>query len=547
MRRVAAILFSAVFLAGCATLPPKASEEPLTGTEILASLRAAEAAGDLNEVRLAGMRFLGRRSDDAIADEVRLLVAAADTELGFYGDASDLLQPIVFAGRGDANEGRALALLARVHAADGDFEAAAGHLLRALSTPIDGTARAAAEASLAGAAALVDAEALDRLTQTHAGRPGLETLTRERLSRAYAAGDSAAVRSLGEVLETSDETGPAGSVLRIGLICPLAGRYAPLGEAFLHGAAIAAGELRRRGLTGIELVAADTRGDPLSAYRAVRRLVEEESVIAVIGGVLSSSTIAAAQAAQCAGAVLFSPVATARGIGSIGEWIFQASGGEEIEETAVARLACGTLDARRVAFIAADNERSRRAAVLFRAEVERAGGELVAVVLYDEGSSDFREPIEAVRRAAPEALFLASETEDLFLLLPQFSFYEFGVQLLGTSAWNSRRLLRMAAKDMEGAIFPVETAGVDEAERFRVAVELLDRPDIESNPFTVGGYVGVETIVDAAVAAGRGGESLRREMERALEHRLHPYLELASKRGVAFRTVRDEHVVEFRP
>ena len=267
---------------------------------------------------------------------------------------------------------------------------------------------------------------------------------------------------------------------------------------------------------------------------------------AVVGGVLSSPTIAAAQVAQNAGTVLFSPVATARGIDEIGEWIFQA-GGAGVEETAVARLACGDLSLRRVAFIAAGSERSRRVLSLFRAGVEGAGGELVAAVFYEEGSSDFREAIESVRRAAPEALYVASDTEDLFLLLPQLSFYEFGVQLFGTSAWNSSRLLRMAGKDMEGAIFPARTEGIEDEKRFLAAAELLDRSGVETNPFTVGGYVGLRTAIEAAVAAGRGGEALRRERERLLEHRLHPCVELAAGGGVPFRTVRNERIVEFRP
>ena len=73
---------------------------------------------------------------------------------------------------------------------------------------------------------------------------------------------------------------------------------------------------------------------------------------------------------------------------------------------------------------------------------------------YPEGSTDFAESIGRVRAADPEALFIASGTEDLILILPQLSFHEFGSQLLGTSAWNSRRLIRMAGRDLEGALFP---------------------------------------------------------------------------------------------
>ena len=45
-----------------------------------------------------------------------------------------------------------------------------------------------------------------------------------------------------------------------------------------------------------------------------------------------------------------------------------------------------------------------------------------------------------VADAAPEALYIGSEIEDLILILPQLSFHEFGVQLLGTKHMVRERL-----------------------------------------------------------------------------------------------------------
>ena len=114
------------------------------------------------------------------------------------------------------------------------------------------------------------------------------------------------------------KTAEASSRRRIGVLCPLEGRFATLGESFLRGASIALKEARLKGIANVDLVVGDTRGNPLESRSVAQRLIEEERVDALLGEVLSSSTIAAAQVAELSKTVLFSPVATEEGIGGVG-------------------------------------------------------------------------------------------------------------------------------------------------------------------------------------------------------------------------------------
>jgi len=332
---------------------------------------------------------------------------------------------------------------------------------------------------------------------------------------------------------------------RIGVLCPLEGRFAPLGESFLRGASIALKEARLRGIKNIELVIGDTRGNPLESRSVAERLIHEERVDALLGEVLSSSTISAAQVAELSKTVLLSPVATEEGIDDIGNWVFQTFLGSEVEIAAIARMAYERLGLRRIAFLSSDDLRSHRSVLLFADEVERLGGELCIAEFYPEGSTDFAEAIGRVRSAAPEALFIASDTEDLILILPQLSFHEFGVQLLGSSGWNSKRLIRMVGKDLEGALFPadVDTRGGEQL--FMGACALVNEPVGEINQVVVGGYRGTRLLLEAINRSQSGGEPLREEMSRLLEKRRHPFLDLMSGEGILFYTVRNERAVEF--
>lgn len=341
------------------------------------------------------------------------------------------------------------------------------------------------------------------------------------------------------------KTAEAASRRRIGVLCPLEGRFATLGESFLRGASIALKEARLKGIANIDLIVGDTRGNPLECRSVAERLIDGERVDALLGEVLSSSTIAAAQVAELSGTVLLSPVATDEGIGGVGGWVFQTTTSSEVEIAALVRMACGRLGLRRVAFLSSDDLPSRRVARLFGDEVERLGGELVIAEFYPEGSTDFAESIGRVRAADPEALFIASGTEDLILILPQLSFHEFGAQLLGTSAWNSRRLIRMAGRDLEGALFPADIDQRSGESLFTNACALVKEPAGEINQVVIGGYRGTKLLLEALAKSKSGGAPLREEMSRILEKRRHPFLDLMAGEGILFYTVRNERAVEY--
>jgi branched-chain amino acid transport system substrate-binding protein len=332
---------------------------------------------------------------------------------------------------------------------------------------------------------------------------------------------------------------------RIGVLCPVEGRFATLGESFLRGASIALKEARLKGIKNVELVVGDTRGNPLECRSVAERLIDEERVDALLGEVLSSSTIAAAQVAELSRTVLLSPVATEEGIGEIGGWVFQTTTSSEVEIAALARMACNRLELRRIAFMSSDDLSSRRIARLFGDEVERLGGELVIAEFYPEGSTDFAEWIGRVRAADPEALFIASGTEDLILILPQLSFHEFGAQLLGTSAWNSRRLIRMVGRDLEGALFPADIDQSGGERLFTNACALVNEAPGEINQVVIGGYRGTRLLLDALAKSKSGGLPLREEMSRLFEKRRHQFLDLVAGEGILFYTVRNERAVEY--
>lgn len=533
--------------------------------EQLKEFRAYVASGDERAVRKAGRTYLDTYPGSDTSGEVRLETGKASLKLGFLDEASDILAPLASADGDPATAAEANILLAEIESDKGNFPQAAERLMLAMA--LDPSVIGQARAGLSQVVPMLSDRQLNELQAAYPAAPGIELIYEGSLLIAEAQGDTASVRDIRAHIAALDtmetmiapipgrtltqavsrpvERGAGNASGSIGLICPLSGRFAALGKEFLRGAAVAVREAREYGMTGIELVVGDTRSNALDARSSVLALIDEEKVDAIVGGVLSSTTIAAAQTAQNGGTVLYSPIASEEGIAGIGDHIFQSSQDYETEIAAVARVACVEMGLMRIAFMAEDSPRWHSLAELFRREVEGLGGILCAVDYYEQGSTDFKLNLDRIRKAAPEALFIPSDTEDLVLILPQLSFYEFGVQLLGTSLWNSRNLLRMAGRDMEGAVFPAMDVSDSGEERYLAAAVLTGHEGGDVNRFVTGGYDGVRKVMEAMAAASASGLPLRDEMEKMLSERRHNFIELVAGHGIMFNIVRSENVEEY--
>lgn len=300
---------------------------------------------------------------------------------------------------------------------------------------------------------------------------------------------------------------------RIGVLCPLTGEYAALGQAMYNGALLALEEHNRDSEEDLKLIALDTRGDGVQAVLSARSLIDDEGVLAIVGALLSPTTIAAAVVCQDRRVPLVSPTATQENISSIGDEIFQTNLTRGFETRVLARVAVGRLLRRRLAILYPDTDEGRNAANIFSAEAERLGAHIVASEPYQGGLTDFKAPIERIREKGPEALFVPAGPSEMRLIAPQLTFYQLEVQLLGLSSWNRPRLAEGAGDILEGAIFPSETALMAPGERERFQ-ELWKRRyhDDEVNPFALKTYFATRRLLNAIQGGARSRSALSEEL-----------------------------------
>ena len=274
----------------------------------------------------------------------------------------------------------------------------------------------------------------------------------------------------------------------VGVLLPLTGPFDIYGKEVLKGIQLGmtpAGDIS--GKAGLTLLIRDTRGDPEATAAAFEELAHNRKVMSVIGPLSSAAAGAAAERAYAAGVPLIT-LSQREGIGEEGGMVFRnlLTPAQEIE--GLVDAAIHQMGLMRFGILYPDNAYGRYCMKTFRDMTERMGGTVTAVVSYGVDQTDFGEQIiqmggvdptkarssrkmgRAIRKerdgeaTAPsensrpaldyEAVFIPDAYQRIAMIAPQLVYYDvLGVQLLGTSAWQSPQLIEMARDYVQGAVF----------------------------------------------------------------------------------------------
>ena len=279
----------------------------------------------------------------------------------------------------------------------------------------------------------------------------------------------------------------------VGCVLPLSGRYQAYGDRVLRGLVMAAQDLRSMvpGARDIQLVIRDSGVDPDLAVAAVRDLVLDHRVAAIIGPLSRVAAEAAAKEAE----KLWVPIITLsqkEGVSEIGGYVFRNSLSNEQQARALVEYAVLGLGYRRFAILYPNDNYGTRLVQLFWDQVDRLGGEIRGVEAYEPSQTDFADQIKklvglyyprpeseipdqakegaaAANRAEGstepleeellpimdfEAIFIPDGYNQVGLIAPQLAYHDVtGIKLLGTNLWNSPKLVEMAAPYLQDSVF----------------------------------------------------------------------------------------------
>lgn len=276
----------------------------------------------------------------------------------------------------------------------------------------------------------------------------------------------------------------------VGVVLPLSGKNAPIGQRALRGLEIGLG-LHLPG-SSFKLAVMDSEGNPDSARRGVERLVKEDNVIAIVGSLLSKTAPAVAAKSDELGVPTVA-LSQRSGLTEIGPSVFRNSLTGTMQVRSLVRTAMDELGMKKFAILYPNDAYGVEFANVFWDEVLARGGQITAVQNYSTKETDFRLVIQrlvgtyygearqdefnlrlkelkqsdkkkSVRQSNLEtvlspitdfdAIFIPDSVKAMGQISAMLSYNDVrNVKLLGTNLWNTKDIARRAGNFANNIIF----------------------------------------------------------------------------------------------
>ena len=251
--------------------------------------------------------------------------------------------------------------------------------------------------------------------------------------------------------------GALADSIKIALANPLTGPAAAMGISAKAGMELAMEEINAAGgILGkkLELQAEDDKGDPREAASVARKLVSDKNVLAVVGHLNSSCTLAGAPIYNRGKLVELSYGSTNPSITHAGPWTFRNCVTDTFQGDFVAKYSVETLKLKTFAILFDNDDYGRGLMEAFRVAVQKYKGKVIAVEAYARGqSTDFTAQLTKIKSINPDALFIAGIVNEGALIASQARRVGLHVPLLGADGIFSEDLVKLGGTAVEGIRF----------------------------------------------------------------------------------------------
>lgn len=313
----------------------------------------------------------------------------------------------------------------------------------------------------------------------------------------------------GELLPPAETEDPSGDI-RIGLSLPLSGESADqYGFEMKRGFELARDEINDSGRLGdrqIRFIEMDDEGTQVGVLKAFDALIHEHQVPIITGITFSSQGRLAFPIAQQNGVVCFSSVASAAGLGALGDFIFRAGLTTNVLNPYGVGVTHDALSYQQVATIYDEIDTYSSVGHDDLVEALTTRGVVIAEqAAFTAGETDFTAELERIMATNPEAIFisaLAGEMTQIFI-----KGQELGItvpflvpDLTSKEVQNARSAAEGAA---EGAISFVNWVSYAETPGNQAFVESYQAMHgIEPGPWAAQSYAALYILAEAIERAG---------------------------------------------
>ncbi len=250
-------------------------------------------------------------------------------------------------------------------------------------------------------------------------------------------------------------TAPTGDTIKVGVYGDLTGATSSFGQSTKNGIQLAVDEINAAGgVNGkkIELIVEDDQGRPEQAKTVVSKLINQDKVIAVLGEVASTNSLAAAPVAQEARIPMISPSSTNPKVTEVGDYISRVCFIDPFQGSTMAKFAATTLKAKTAAILGdVNSDYSKGLTKFFEEEFVKQGGKVIAKEAYTQTDPDFKGQLTKIRELKPDVLYVPGYYGQVGIIAKQARELGMDIPLLGGDGWDSPELWKLGGEALKNA------------------------------------------------------------------------------------------------
>lgn len=310
--------------------------------------------------------------------------------------------------------------------------------------------------------------------------------------------------------------------IKIGAVLPLTGDSSAWGDQGKKGIESAVREINETGgIDGqpIEVVYEDSQANPRLAVSAISKLISVDKVPAVVGDIVSATTLTMAPVAEENKAVLIAPSASAPAITDAGQFIYRVWPSDLLEGSELAKWSANK-GYKKVSIVYISTDYGLGLSKVFQQTFESLGGAILSSQGYPQEETNFKPYLTRVKSENPDAVYLISYYKDAALALKQAKEIGLGVQFLGATAVESPELVKLAGTSAEGLIYPtiVDFDPANPNDSQRIFIENF-RKAYNVDPDWAGSHAhdALIVIAEAMRAGARTGDEIRQAIDKRRE------------------------------
>ncbi len=298
--------------------------------------------------------------------------------------------------------------------------------------------------------------------------------------------------------------GGSGDKILVGEYGSMTGSEAAFGRSTDDGIQLAVAEINKAGgINGkqVEIVGPeDTESNTQKAEIAVKRLLEK-NVVAVLGEVASSRSLAGGNVCQQKQIPMITPSSTNPTVTAIGDYIFRVCFTDTSQSAVIAKFAKDTLKANNAA-IFYDQGQAYSVGIRdeFTKDFVKMGGKIVSEASYQAGADkDFKAQLTKLKDAHPDVIIVPGYYAEGGTICKQARDVGITVPLLGGDGWSNAKFHEYAGNTVSNVFFSDHASMESKAPAIEKYISAFKAKFTDREPDSLGalGYDSMMVLADA--------------------------------------------------